>query len=141
MIVGAIFNPNISRLRKTFNLLPQDSRESLKNIKDLISDKDDYKALREKMNTISPPILPLLELCYSDLQSKDKLGDLFNEKNDEKWINVEKMVSTSFIIKGILNLQKSRFHFETVKEIQDHITSYNRLSLHAMEEASTMLEP
>jgi hypothetical protein len=107
----------------------------------LISDKDDYQVLREKMNTLSPPILPLLELCYSDLQSKDKLGDLFQEKDEEKWVNVEKMVATSFVIKGTVNLQKSRFHFGAVKEIQDHIYTYQRLSVNDMEEASTKLEP
>lgn len=122
-------------------MLPQKTRESLKEITDLVSDKDDYKALREKVNTLSPPLLPYPELYYSDLLSQDKLGDLSSEKNGETWINVEKMVATSFIIKGILNYQKSRFHFESVKEIQDHIITYPKLSAKAIEEASLKLEP
>lgn len=92
------------------------------------------------MNSLSPPLIPYPELYYSDLESQNKFGDLVQDKNDEKWINVEKMVAVSFIIKGILNYQKSRYHFETVKDIQDHIQGYPKLSGKAAEEASVRLE-
>lgn len=140
-IVGAIFSPCITRLKKTFNLLPNKARETLKEITTLISDKEDYKVLREKMSTLSPPMIPYPELYYSDLESHNKYGDLVNHRNDEKWINVEKMVAVSFVIKGILNYQKSRYHFETIKDIQDHIQDYPKLSGKAAEEASLKLEP
>lgn len=121
-------------------MLQQKTIDTLKEIATLISHMDDYKLLREKINSLSPPLIPYPEAYYGDLESQNKYGDLVVDKNDEKWVNAEKMVAVSFVIKEILNYQKSRYHFETVKEIQDHILACPKLSAQAMKEASSRLE-
>ena len=141
MILGVIFAPCITRLRKTFNLLSKKSRDTLDELKSLVADKDDYQKLREKIKTLNPPLIPYPELYYKDLASHDKSGALVAERKGETWINVEKMVGVAFVIKGIQNYQKSRFHFEAVDEIQDHIKTYPRLTSKEADEASARLEP
>lgn len=120
IIIAALENSAIYRLKKTWKALPKKILQIYTELKSYINTKSNYKILRDAIHSANPPIIPYLGVYLSDLtfiedgNSDYVFGDL---------INFDKRRFLANVITEIQQYQQTPYSLQEVPLIRDFLTS------------------
>ena len=105
-------------------MLSNESKLALNSLRNLVSESNHYENLNNFLSNCSPPLIPYPGIYCRSLQKYHSQGNICIEKNQELWIDIEKIVAISGIVQEIHRWQSIGYNFAPVKKIQDHISNY-----------------
>jgi hypothetical protein len=120
-IVCSIDSTNIKRMKKTWDMVPQKSRNLLDDMKRVTDFSKNYSNLRSALSTRVPPCIPFLGMYLTDLTFIDHGNQATRELNLAKEtvqvINLDKHMRTARIISDLQRFQIP-YRFTEVSELQ-----------------------
>ncbi|AOA60728.1 Membrane bound guanine nucleotide exchange factor [Komagataella phaffii CBS 7435] len=148
-IISALGSTKISRLKKTWKLVPEQEISIYQSIDALMSIERNYGEYRSiLMNVSSEPCVPFLGVFLSDLRfmadgNSDYLKNVKTNKLDKKLINFEKRYRIATLVTDAQKFTQIPPNFQEVKEIQDLIErlSENCPTEDELYELSLQIEP
>lgn len=123
---------SITRRRKTWGVLPRNSRQLLRQMQEIVDPAENSKVRRARLGKLRPPCLPFLGMYLADLRLIDadnpskkqeslSGSDTFNV-NGINIINFDKHTGTAKIVGEIQRFQKP-YDLTEVTEIQDWLSA------------------
>lgn len=120
-VIAGLHSTAISRLKKTWELVPQEYVKLLDSLEATMSQGSSYKMLREELRTQNPPAIPCLPVFLTDLTFiEDGNPDLVQSK-----INFNKRRKLSLVIRQIQRWQKIPFDFAGIPEVRRKFSQTN----------------
>lgn len=127
---------SIHRLKKTWGLLKKNDKQLYEELLEYISNKSNWKFLRNQYNTSVPPIIPYLGTYLSDLTFiEDANQDFINSK-----INFEKRTKISNLIKTLQIYQSSPYHLIIIEDISKFFSNIESVKEQDLNELSSKRE-
>lgn len=120
-ITCSIDSTNIKRMKKTWDMVPQKSRNLLEEMKRVTDFSKNYSNLRQSLQSGVPPCIPFLGMYLTDLTFIDHGNQATRELNLENQtipvINLDKHMRTAKIISDLQRFQIP-YRFTEVSELQ-----------------------
>lgn len=137
-ILAGLNTTAISRLKKSWELIPSKLKASFDSLNDLMSEAKGFKNYRQQLAITEPPCIPFLGVYLTNL--------VFIEGGNKDFlaagiINFDKCHKVAKIIEEIVSFQKVPFNFEKSDEIQRSILNQIVKKEEEIYERSIELEP
>jgi RasGEF domain/RasGEF N-terminal motif len=120
-IVCSLDSTNIKRMRKTWDIIPQKSKNLLDELKRVCDFSKNYSALRQSLSSQVPPCIPFLGMYLTDLTFIDHgnqaTRELSRDNGSIPVINLDKHMRTARIISDLQRFQIP-YRFAEVSELQ-----------------------
>jgi len=123
-IYSALNMSCVERLKKAWSFVPQKYIDKMKEYGQLVSNANNYRLYREKIEFVEPPAIPLQEVLLRDLFFIDDRNENVLENG---WINFSKMVMLGKVYEQIRRFQKVPYNFKEDNAIQWYLK--NRIIL------------
>jgi len=114
-ILAGFSNSAVNRLQPFFKEVPKKEQKLLKELRAALSSDKNFRAMRDKIKTAEPPILPYLGTFLTDLTFIED-GNPDRVRND--LVNFKKCRLQSQVIRDIQQYQQLGYRLEVVPEIQ-----------------------
>ncbi|KAF9178195.1 hypothetical protein BGZ51_008030, partial [Haplosporangium sp. Z 767] len=139
---AALSQSPIHRLRRTWELVPSKTMNSLALLQALTSSAKNWADYRAELHSVNPPCVPFVGVYLTDLVMIQDGNPDFLRKTDNH-INFYKRVSTAEVIREIQQYQSVPYCLTTVPEIQAFIRRGldNTKSVAELYDMSLALEP
>ncbi|GMF57673.1 unnamed protein product [[Candida] boidinii] len=125
-IISALGSTQISRLKKTWELIPQHVLANFNRMDSLMSIGKNYSEYRNMLKFIdsnSEPCLPFFGVYLSDLRfMSDGNADYLHK--DRRLINMNKKMMITSTIEDALKYLISPYNFEKIDEIQNYLQEH-----------------
>lgn len=66
-IVAGLNGSAVHRLKKSWDLVPQKKRDAFEELKQIMSQQNNYSTLRNLLHSVDPPCIPYLGMYLTDL--------------------------------------------------------------------------
>lgn len=120
IIISALENSAIYRLKNTWKVLPKKITQCYNELKSYINTKSSYKNLRDAIHTANPPIIPYLGVYLSDLTFiEDGNPDVVHGG----LINFDKRRLLASVLTEIQQYQQTPYPLQEVPLIRDYLMS------------------
>ncbi|KAF9973435.1 hypothetical protein BGZ73_003328 [Actinomortierella ambigua] len=117
---AALSSSPIHRLRRTWELVPNKSMNTLQTLQQVTSSAKNWAEYRQELHSVNPPCVPFLGVYLTDLvMIQDGNPDYLRQSNHH--INFYKRVSTAEVIREIQQYQSVPYCLTAVPEIQAFI--------------------
>ncbi|KAF9932637.1 hypothetical protein BGZ65_004393, partial [Modicella reniformis] len=139
---AALFQSPIHRLKKTWDMVPSKTMNSLSMLQALTSSAKNWADYRAELHSVNPPCVPFVGVYLTDLVMIEDGNPDFLRKTDNH-INFYKRVSTAEVIREIQQYQSAPYCLTIVPEIQTFIRRGmdNAKSVTELYDMSLTLEP
>ncbi|KAG0227311.1 hypothetical protein BGX31_007033 [Mortierella sp. GBA43] len=117
---AALFQSPIHRLKRTWDLVPAKTMNSLHLLQSLTSSAKNWADYRAELHSVNPPCVPFVGVYLTDLVMIEDGNPDFLRKT-ENHINFYKRVSTAEVLREIQQYQSVPYCLTTVPEIQTFI--------------------
>lgn len=150
-ITCSLDSTNIKRMRKTWEAVPQKTKNVFEELRKVVDISKNYSALRQHMQTQDLPCLPFIGVYLTDLTMVDSANPstrpLATNSGKISVINLDKHIKTAKIISG-LQAYQFPYRFTEVSEMQTwmqdqliRVRSAGDKSFHLHYRRSLILEP
>jgi len=130
----------ISRLKSTWEGLPQNVINKWNGIEEIINAGGNYSTLRILQQKAEPPLVPCLTLLLQDLVViEDSHSDYVDE--DNKFLNFEKALLLGQLFMRIKNAQKKHYELSQVDIIQKYFRELQQFKEEDLIKQSRVIEP
>jgi len=119
-IISALNSSPVFRLKKTFAALPVADLTAFERLSQLVDSKDNYKTLRNELQTTYPPCIPYTGMYLTDLTFLDE-GN--KNKTPENLINFGKCQMIGTVIQEIRHFQKQHYVIKPDLDVQHLLKS------------------
>jgi len=141
----ALTSVDCTRLKKTWELVPQPERSLLKNMEALIQPLRNFHELRVEMETadLTEGCIPFVGLYLHDLTyNAQKPSQIASTRDGDPLVNFERYRRTATIVKGLLRLidASSRYDFPSIEGVADRCLWMAALSDDRIHSLSKSLE-
>ena len=120
-IVCSLDSTNIKRMRKTWEIVPQKSKNLLDELKRVCDFTKNFSTLRQRLHSQVPPCIPFMGMYLTDLTFVDHGNQATRDLNQEHGtisvINLDKHVRTAKIISDLQRFQIP-YRLNEVSELQ-----------------------
>jgi len=116
-IIAGLDNPSVSRLKKTWKLVPKDTKV-FQDLYDIILPTNAYKLLREKQRSAGAPVIPYIAVHIVDLEHLNQAATYLDTKEDTEMVNFSKFRVQASIFAEIAKFRATRYILETVPKYQ-----------------------
>ena len=123
-IVCSLSQSTITRLKKTWEVVPTKTKITLEHLKSVVSHDRNYFALRQRLQNHVPPCVPFVGLYLTDLtfvdagnQSTRQLPKASSNEENRSVINFDKHMKTAKIISELQRFQIP-YRFNEIPELQ-----------------------
>ncbi|KAI8999981.1 ras guanine nucleotide exchange factor domain-containing protein [Gaertneriomyces semiglobifer] len=158
-VLAALSTSAVYRLKKTKALLPSKLIKSLEELSRLVSSELNYKNLRQRIRSSTPPLIPFpglyqgdlvfLDTCHrdwlrgrnGDASKAGNTSDKANGKEGPAIVNYHKMESVARCILEVEAYRKLPYSLEPVAEIQDYIRNFEPVDDDTAYDWSLICEP
>ncbi|KAL5612990.1 uncharacterized protein BROUX77_003146 [Berkeleyomyces rouxiae] len=140
-IISALGTAPISRLKRTWDQVPQRSSNMLETMRTLMASTRNFGEYREALHAANPPCIPFFGVYLTDLTFiEDGIPSIIKKQN---LINFAKRAKTAEVIRDIQQYQNVGYNLHTVPELQDYILSNMQAAgdVHEMYDKSLQVEP
>ena len=137
-VLSALESAPISRLAFTWELLPDEYVDKMKDLKMTMSMASNYTNYRRALKAASAPCIPYLGVMLQDLTFID---DGNGDKIDGKLINVDKQRMTAAVIKQVCSFQGGFYPLQPVLVIEEYIELSTRWDSEQQYQESLLREP
>ncbi|KJE89917.1 hypothetical protein CAOG_009414 [Capsaspora owczarzaki ATCC 30864] len=139
-VLAGMSNAAVYRLKKTWEALPNKVRSSYSELKELMSEQNNFGRYRQVLHSIDPPCIPFLGIYLTDLVMIESGNKNFIKGTD--LINFDKRRKIASVIQEIQQYQQSPYHLQEVEPIAQFIANVPFMeSKDEMYEKSLILEP
>ncbi|OZJ05193.1 hypothetical protein BZG36_02449 [Bifiguratus adelaidae] len=141
-VLAAFDTSSIARLRRTWELVPAKTLQTLSFIRKLLGSNRNFIEYREIIHSVNPPCIPFLGTYLTDLTFIEDGNPNFL-KGSEHLINFSKRTKTAEVIREIQQYQNVPYSLQPVPEIQQFIQAQTMgpRDETTMYELSLQLEP
>ncbi|KIV95092.1 hypothetical protein PV10_02784 [Exophiala mesophila] len=150
-ITCSLDSTNIKRMRKTWEAVPQKTKNVFEELRKVLDTSKNYSALRQQMQAQDLPCLPFIGIYLTDLTMVDSANSstrpLATNNGKISVINLDKHIKTAKIISGLQAFQFP-YRFTEVSEMQTwmqdqliRVRSAGDKSFHLHYRRSLILEP
>lgn len=108
-VLAALSNASVSRLKKTWELLPTSSSESFNDLGQVMSSQSSFKLYRERLRASAPPSIPYIGVYLSDLVFIDEGNPDTLEQSDLELVNFDKHKQVAAVIQEIQKYQQNTY--------------------------------
>lgn len=120
----ALTSVDISRLTKTWELVPIVDKKTLKELETLVTPIKNFHNLRQEMETTNSEegCIPVIALYIHDLTyNSQKPSQVPSTREGEPLVNFERYRTTASIVKSLLRLidASSKYHYQPVEDALD----------------------
>eukprot|EP01130_Rhizamoeba_saxonica_P006063 TRINITY_DN2402_c0_g2_i1.p1 TRINITY_DN2402_c0_g2~~TRINITY_DN2402_c0_g2_i1.p1 ORF type:complete len:1540 (-),score=356.43 TRINITY_DN2402_c0_g2_i1:72-4364(-) len=119
-VLGSLHSLPVSKLKKSWEILPRREREVFERITDLTSQSGHYRNYFQALEAVdyrSVPCIPIVRICCEDLSKLNEIVDNYiKEKNFKGWINWAKMSKIGKYINNISQF-KTKYNIKPVPKI------------------------
>eukprot|EP01119_Soliformovum_irregulare_P004557 TRINITY_DN1560_c0_g1_i1.p1 TRINITY_DN1560_c0_g1~~TRINITY_DN1560_c0_g1_i1.p1 ORF type:complete len:1166 (+),score=383.87 TRINITY_DN1560_c0_g1_i1:136-3633(+) len=137
-VMSGLESSAVHRLKKTWKSIPKKNQQDYQDLKALCTTRYSFKALREKIHTANPPIIPYLGVYLSDLTFiEDGNSDLI----DGGLINFDKRRLLASVIAEIQQYQLQSYAFAEIPPIRDFLLSVKGMDEDEAYGLSLSIEP
>jgi len=127
----------VYRLKKSWQSVSEESLKNFDKLKDSMSGKSAFAAIRNRIKQVKPPCIPYIGVYLTDLTFiEDGNPKMINGK-----INFFRSACFSGVIRDMQTYQNEKYIFQEVKELREALTSIQTLSDKDMYEQSLIIEP
>ncbi|KAL2886217.1 Cell division control protein 25 [Ceratocystis lukuohia] len=140
-IISALGTAPISRLKRTWDQVPQRSSNMLETMRTLMASTKNFGEYREALHAANPPCIPFFGVYLTDLTFiEDGIPSIIKKQN---LINFAKRAKTAEVIRDIQQYQNVGYNLHAVPELQDYILSNMQAAgdVHEMYDKSLQVEP
>ncbi|KAL1891474.1 cell division cycle-related protein [Ceratocystis pirilliformis] len=140
-IISALGTAPISRLKRTWDQVPQRSSNMLETMRTLMASTKNFGEYREALHAANPPCIPFFGVYLTDLTFiEDGIPSIIKKQN---LINFAKRAKTAEVIRDIQQYQNVGYNLLAVPELQDYILSNMQAAgdVHEMYDKSLQVEP
>jgi len=141
-ILAALESSAISRLKRSWELVDKDTKETLTPIKTHFSHIGNWKTYRESLQKPDrlPPAIPYIGVALTDITYiDDGNDDLLGPHN--LLINWKKCSLFYKVLSDLRRLQTGQYPFQVVPELQEHIQKVMETDEKQLHQRSLMVEP
>lgn len=117
---AALFQSPIHRLKRSWDLVPAKTMNSLAMLQALTSSAKNWADYRAELHSVNPPCVPFVGVYLTDLVMIEDGNPDFLRKTDNH-INFYKRVSTAEVLREIQQYQSVPYCLTIVPEIQTFI--------------------
>ncbi|ODV82853.1 hypothetical protein CANARDRAFT_10144 [[Candida] arabinofermentans NRRL YB-2248] len=118
-IISGLGSTSISRLKKTWELIPRHLMTNFNKMDNLMSigkNYGEYRSILKFIDEENEPCLPFLGMYLSDLRFLTD-GNSDNLQNNKKLINISKRINIYKSIKEVIKFNSKNYNFEKIDEI------------------------
>ncbi|CAI6085262.1 unnamed protein product [Clonostachys chloroleuca] len=140
-IISALGTAPISRLKRTWDQVPQRTQAILENMRRVMGSTKNFGEYREQLHNANPPCVPFFGVYLTDLTFiEDGIPSIIKKTN---LINFAKRAKTAEVIRDIQQYQNVGYSLQPVPELQDYILSNMQAAgdVHEMYDKSLQVEP
>ncbi|KAH8879875.1 ras GEF [Thozetella sp. PMI_491] len=140
-IISALGTAPITRLKRTWDQVPQRTQTTLEAMRKLMSSTKNFAEYREALHVANPPCIPFFGVYLTDLTFiEDGIPSIIKKTN---MINFAKRAKTAEVIRDIQQYQNVAYSLQPVPELQDYILSNMQAAgdVHEMYDKSLQIEP
>ncbi|KAG9255205.1 ras guanine nucleotide exchange factor domain-containing protein [Emericellopsis atlantica] len=140
-IISAFSTAPISRLKRTWELLPARTAATLESLRTTMGNTRNFAEYREQIHAANPPCVPFFGVFLTDLTFiEDGIPSIIKKTN---LINFAKRSKTAEVIWDIQQYQNVGYSLQPVPELQDYILSNVHVAgdVHEMYNKSLQIEP
>ncbi|KAB5570826.1 ras guanine nucleotide exchange factor domain-containing protein [Coniochaeta sp. 2T2.1] len=140
-IISALATAPISRLKRTWDQVPQRVHGTLENMRTLMASTKNFGEYRDALHAANPPCIPFFGVYLTDLTFiEDGIPSVIKKTN---MINFAKRAKTADVIRDIQQYQNVAYSLQPVPELQDYILSNMQAAgdVHEMYDKSLQIEP
>jgi len=128
----------IQKLKSTWKLVSPSAAGSFVQMSELISYRENYKMLRDKLNTLDYPCIPYIGMYLQDLvATREQMPDTIEPGS---FVNFAKRFKLSQIISEITNYNQQPFCLEPVSTIQEYLKALDIYEISEMKAISTQFQ-
>ncbi|TPX32233.1 hypothetical protein SmJEL517_g04638 [Synchytrium microbalum] len=143
-ILAGLQSSPIHRLRRTWDLLPVKSNQSLDTLRRLMNPTKNFTTYRESLKSVTPPCVPFLGVYLTDLTFiEDGNPDVL--RSNSRLINFGKHAKTADLTREIQRFQQMPYNLVLVGELQTFLGQCLDETTHTDEQVlyttSLQLEP
>lgn len=135
-VFAGLTSNSVYRLRKTWDALPQKTKNTYRELDALISRDLNYKTIREEVNLVSPPLIPYIGLYLSDLTFIED----GNPKEINSKINFIKCRKLAQLIRSLQTYQQTPYRLQIVTELREPLLALENLSEEELYKLSLLRE-
>lgn len=135
-IFAGLTSNSVYRLRKTWDALPQKTKNTYRELDSLISRDLNYKTIREEVNLVSPPLIPYIGLYLSDLTFIED----GNPKEINSKINFIKCRKLAQLIRSLQTYQQTSYRLQIVPELREPLLALENLTEEELYKLSLLRE-
>eukprot|EP01113_Clastostelium_recurvatum_P028119 TRINITY_DN3403_c0_g1_i9.p1 TRINITY_DN3403_c0_g1~~TRINITY_DN3403_c0_g1_i9.p1 ORF type:complete len:762 (-),score=230.03 TRINITY_DN3403_c0_g1_i9:132-2417(-) len=134
IILGALENTAIYRLKNTWNHISKRHREVFMDLKNLTSARGNYATLRAAMTQARPPLVPYLGVFLTMMVYIED-GNPDRDQVDDTLINFEKFAMLANVIKEIASYQMTPYCFEVAPIVRTWLQNISEDTVMSEDEA------
>jgi son of sevenless-like protein len=123
-ILAGLDTAAVLRLKQTWRNLPRKAWDMYKDLNDLMVIPRNFKKLRQRMNTLSPPCVPHIGIFLKDIIFIEQGG----KEPDGQIINFEKWTMVAKIARQIFSFQSCVYNLIPVEFIQEFLLNIKPLN-------------
>ncbi|ESO08236.1 hypothetical protein HELRODRAFT_75379, partial [Helobdella robusta] len=123
-ICAAFVTSSVYRLRKTWEKLPKQTRQTIERLQFLVSSDQKFKNMREALHTSVPPCIPFLGMYLTDLTFIEESTANFT---DTGLINFSKMRMIARVIEEVQYFQGTHYKIEHRPRVSLYLLDPSRL--------------
>eukprot|EP01132_Coremiostelium_polycephalum_P009980 gene9980-12232_t len=136
-VLSSLESSAITRLHKTWELLPSSSLQSLQTLQKLLSPVGSFKEYREKLKQTTSACIPYIGIYLSDLTFIHE----GNPDYKETLINFSKLREIAATIISIQQFQNTYYYYESNDKVKSQIDLKNSLDSEQIYKMSLTAEP
>lgn len=117
-ILSALSSAGIHRLRKTWALVPKETKENLDEMNRIMNSSRNFQEYRDLLSLVSEAAVPFFGVCLMDLRFAQD-GNSDHIHGDDKLINFAKWSIVAGIIESTLRFQRMSYRIAPLPQITD----------------------
>ena len=123
-ITSAFSNNSLFRLKKTWDKLSKNARQTYDKLKALSGSENRFRLLRDLLQSCDPPCIPYLGMYLTDLTILEDSTPTYME---EGLLNFAKCRMIAHVIREIRRLQQGSYKIEQIPRVTEYLLDASRL--------------
>lgn len=143
-IVSGLQTTAVRRLTDTFDLLPEETKTTFQQLKDLLETRKNWEKYRGRLTSATPPCVPYLGLYLTDLTMIDeacKSKVVHPDYPDVKLLNMDRAARIAAVQAEIRTFQSVKYCLKPISYIQEYLNRLDQMTEEECYQLSLELQP